>query len=114
MGSNPVSLSKTSSYTLKKLRVQEEQIIIDKHDGIRSYIKRLTVNNIENTQNQFETAKKEEQKPFVREEKLKAKPARPDELNILLNMDKTENEIVGGEPDEGKAPEKQKVKDYER
>lgn len=94
--------------------MQEEQIIIDKHDGIRSDIKRLTVNDIENTQNQFETAKKEEQKPFVREKKLKAKPARPDELNVLLNMDKTENEIVGGEPDEGKAPEKQTVKDYER
>ena len=93
--------------------MQEEQIIIDKHDGIRSDIKRLTVNDIENTQNQFETAKKE-QKPFVREEELKAKAARSDELNILLNMDKTENEIVGGEPDEGNAPEKQKVKDYER
>ena len=40
--------------------------------------------------------------------------ARLDELNILLNMDKKENEIVGGEPDEGESTEKRKEKSYER
>lgn len=53
-------------------------------------------------------------KPFVQEEELKSKLARLDELNILLNMDKKENEIVGGEPDEGESTEKRKEKSYER
>ena len=73
-----------------------------------------TRNELENTKNQFETAKKEVEKPFVKEEELKAKTARLDELNILLNMDKRENEIVGGEPDEGDDVPTQKSKDYER
>ena len=46
--------------------------------------------------------------------KKKAKTARLDELNILLNMDKKENEIVGGEPDEGEAVGGRKEKSYER
>ena len=45
---------------------------------------------------------------------MRTKLARLDELNILLNMDKTENEIVGGEPDEGESTEKRKEKAYER
>lgn len=45
---------------------------------------------------------------------MKSKLARLDELNILLNMDKKENEIVGGEPDEGESIEKRKEKAYER
>ena len=44
----------------------------------------------------------------------KTKLARLDELNILLNMDKRENEIVGGEPDEGEVPNTRKEKTYER
>jgi hypothetical protein len=43
-------------------------------------------------------------KPFAREDELRQKSARLDELNILLNLDKTENEIVdadvGDEDDE--------------
>ena len=39
-------------------------------------------------------------KPFHGEEELKAKSARLDELNILLNMDKRENEIVDAGQDE--------------
>lgn len=70
--------------------------------------------SLADTKNQFETAQKEVQKPFVQEEELKSKLARLDELNILLNMDKKENEIVGGEPDEGESPEKRKEKSYER
>ena len=68
-----------------------------------------TKDELENTKTQFETAKKEVEKPFIKEEELKTKTARLDELNILLNMDKRENEIVGGEPDEGEGlavPEK--------
>ena len=69
--------------------------------------------SLADTKNQFETAQKEVQKPFVQEEELKSKLARLDELNILLNMDKKENEIVGGEPDEGESTEKRKEKSYE-
>lgn len=72
-----------------------------------------TKNNLENTLKQYETAKVEIEKPFAREDELKAKMARLDELNILLNMDKRENEIVGGEPDEGDEP-LQKKNDRER
>jgi len=44
------------------------------------------------------------EKPFPQEDELKAKSARLDELNILLNMDKQENEIMDGELDEGDSP----------
>ena len=73
-----------------------------------------TKNSLENTEKQFETAKQEIEKPFVKEEELRAKTARLDELNILLNMDKKENEIVGGEPDEDEAVGGRKEKSYER
>ena len=39
----------------------------------------------------------EVQRPFPKEEEYRAKVKRLDELNILLNMDKKENEIVDGE-----------------
>ena len=54
------------------------------------------------------------ERPFPQEEELKAKTDRLNELNALLNVDKRENEIVGGEPDGGdKTPEK-KPRDLER
>ena len=71
-------------------------------------------NELVTTKAQFETAKTEVEKPFAQDEELKTKLARLDELNILLNMDKTENEIVGGEPDESEVPKKQKEKIFER
>ena len=85
-------------------------------NGIERFAETLadTRNELENIQNQFETAKKEVEKPFTKEEELKSKTARLDELNILLNMDKRENEIVGGEPDEGDDVTIQKDKNYER
>ena len=85
-------------------------------NGIERFEETLadTKNSLENTEKQFETAKQEIEKPFVKEEELKAKTARLDELNILLNMDKKENEIVGGEPDEGEAVGGRKEKSYER
>ena len=36
------------------------------------------------------------------------------ELNALLNVDKRDNEIVGGEPDEGEEPPEKKPRDLER
>lgn len=51
-------------------------------------------------QTQLETAKAEVQQPFPRDEELKTKTARLEELNALLNMDKKESEIMDGEPDE--------------
>ena len=52
---------------------------------------------LENTQQQLEAAKIAVQEPFPQEEELKKKSARLDELNILLNLDKKENEIVDGD-----------------
>ena len=52
---------------------------------------------LENTKLQLENAKLEVDKPFPHEDELKTKSARLDELNILLNMDKRENEIVDGD-----------------
>ena len=85
-------------------------------NGIERFEETLadTKNSLENTEKQFETAKQEIEKPFAKEEELKAKTARLDELNILLNMDKKENEIVGGEPDEGETVGGRKEKSYER
>ena len=57
----------------------------------------------ENTQVQFETAKEEIKKPFAKEEELKQKEARLNELNALLNVDKKENDLVDDAPDEGDA-----------
>ena len=85
-------------------------------NGIERFEEALadTKNSLENTEKQFETAKQEIEKPFAKEEELREKTARLDELNILLNMDKKENEIVGGEPDEGEAVGGRKEKSYER
>ena len=78
--------------------------------------KRLEMNEMEldNIKKQFETAKVDVERPFPQEEKLKAKTDRLNELNALLNVDKRENEIVGGEPDEGEEPPEKKPRDLER
>lgn len=78
--------------------------------------KRLEINEqeLENIKTQFETAKVDVEKPFNQEEELKTKTARLNELNALLNVDKRENEIVGGEPDEGDEEPTPKSKDRER
>ena len=52
---------------------------------------------LENTKVQFENAKQEINKPFPQEQELIEKTARLNELNILLNLDKKENEIVDNE-----------------
>ena len=56
---------------------------------------------LENTKQQLETAKVEVTKPFAKEEELTQKTARLNELNALLSLDKHENEIVGGDLEEG-------------
>ena len=58
---------------------------------------------------QLENAKIEVQEPFPKEDELKEKSARLDELNVMLNMDKRGNEIVDDEK-AGEEPEKAKVR----
>ena len=67
--------------------------------------------DLDNIKKQLETAKVEVEKPFAQEDELKQKTARLNELNALLNVDKRENEIVGGEPDEGEQPTKSRDRD---
>jgi uncharacterized protein YhaN len=56
---------------------------------------------LENVRVQLANAKEEVEKPFPQEEELSRKQARLDELNIVLNLDKRENEILDGEQEEG-------------
>lgn len=63
---------------------------------------------------QMETAKLQVDIPFEKEEELQAKSARLSELNILLNMDKNENEVLDGEPDEDMDVPEKKAVGYER
>lgn len=69
---------------------------------------------LKNLEIQVEIAKQEVEKPFPREEELKAKSARLDQLNILLNMDKRENEIVDGVQDEGEIQPQRESRGWER
>lgn len=63
---------------------------------------------------QMETAKKEIDIPFEKEQELQSKSARLHELNILLNMDKAENEIMDDQPDEDLDISEKKAVGYER
>ncbi len=67
-------------------------LLNDLPDHITSYKEEL-----KNLLQQIETAKEQVKMPFVKEEELQTKSARLAELNILLNMDKAENEPVGGD-----------------
>lgn len=69
---------------------------------------------LENTKAQFETAKVELEKPFAQEDELKQKMSRLTELNALLDMDKGDTPVVGGEPDEGDLPPTRSRDDRER
>lgn len=51
---------------------------------------------LENEQNQLESAKIDLEKPFAHEEELKIKSARLAELNAMLDLNKKDNEIVDG------------------
>lgn len=67
-----------------------------------------------NTKAQLETAKVEVEKPFAQEDELKQKMTRLTELNALLDMDKGDTPVVGGEPDEGDLPPTRSRDDRER
>ena len=69
---------------------------------------------LKNLEIQVEIAKQEVEKPFPREEELKEKSARLDKLNILLNMDKRENEIVDGVQEEGEIQPQRESRGWER
>ena len=69
---------------------------------------------LENTKVQLANAKQEVEKPFPQKDELKTKSARLDELNILLNMDKRENEIVDGELSEDEPTPARDSSDRER
>ncbi len=69
---------------------------------------------LEDTHRQLETAKTEVQRPFAQEEELKIKSARLAELDILLNMDKKDNELVDESPDEESDVCEKKVCEYVR
>ena len=68
---------------------------------------------LEDTRVQFANARIAVEQPFPQEEELKTKAARLDELNILLNLDKRENEIVDGDIDDSE-PEPPHRRSYER
>lgn len=63
---------------------------------------------------QFATAKAEVEKPFDKEKELTEKTNRLNVLNGLLNVDKRENELVDGAPDEGDSVPTPKERAYER
>ena len=63
---------------------------------------------------QMETAKAEVLKPFPREEELKTKLARLEELNALLNMDKHEPEVIGDTEMPEEQPPARKTTELER
>ena len=84
-------------------------------DGMKKRLERA-VSDLENIQKQFETAKVEVQKPFAQEEELRTKTARLNELNALLDVDKRDNELVGGEQSDvgDDAPDRQHSSRAER
>ena len=69
---------------------------------------------LENVEKQLENAKAEVDKPFPQEEKLQQMTTRLNELDILLNLDKKENELADDEPDEGEALTQEKDRGRER
>lgn len=70
--------------------------------------------NLVETEKQLEIAKESLKEPFSREEELKEKQARLNELNALLNVDKRDNEFCDEEPDESEIKVKNKEKSLTR
>ena len=70
-------------------------------------------NNLEDTKKNFENAKIEINKPFPKEEELKAKSKRLDELNIKLNLNQKDKEIID-DGDDLSNDSQQCKKEYER
>jgi hypothetical protein len=63
---------------------------------------------------QMETAREQITVPFEKEQELNTKSARLAELNILLNMNKRENEVIDSEPDDETGEPEKKAAGYER
>ena len=63
---------------------------------------------------QMGTAEEQIAVPFEKEQELQFKSAQLSELNILLNMDKHENEVLDSEPDEDMDIPEKKAIGYER
>ena len=81
-----------------------DNLIKNLPDGLTTAEQRL-----QNTRAQLEQAKEEVKKPFPREEELRQKQARLNELNIALNLDRPESELADtGAPVQ---PQKQRRKD---
>jgi N12 class adenine-specific DNA methylase len=74
---------------------------------------RVCEEQLENTRVQLKNAQEQVKKPFPREDELREKTARLDELNIMLNMDKRENEISDDEREEDE-PSGRSTKEMER
>ena len=72
------------------------------------------IRELSTLEQQFVTAKAEVEKPFDKEEELTEKTNRLNVLNGLLNVDKRENELVDGAPDEGDSVPAPKERAYER
>ena len=85
-------------------------------NAIEKIPERLEAKNRElsTLEQQFATAKAEVEKPFDKEEELTEKTNRLNVLNGLLNVDKRENELVDGAPDEGDSVPVPKDRAYER
>ena len=85
-------------------------------NAIEKIPERLEAKNRElsTLEQQFATAKAEVEKPFDKEEELTEKTNRLNVLNGLLNVDKRENELVDGAPDEGDSVPAPKERAYER
>ncbi len=71
-------------------------------NAIEAFGERKTAceSQLETAKNQLEQAKKEVDKPFPQEDELAEKQARLAELNAALNMDKRDDTIIDGEPEE--------------
>ena len=67
-------------------------------DGLEKELK-TTNAQLEDVQKQLEIAKEQVTKPFEKEKELQKVKTRLSELNALLNVDKTENELFDSEPD---------------
>lgn len=82
---------------------------------LEGFADRLTTcgEQLANTRVQFANAQEQVKRPFPQEQELKEKTTRLDELNILLNMDKHENEIVDDEREE-EEPSGRSEKEMER
>ncbi len=70
--------------------------------------------DLENTEKQFENAKKEVEKTFSKEDELQEKLERLQELNIILNLNKRENELADDEPEDIEMCPPERKKEYER